>query len=81
MAQTKKHQINSVVAKIEKSKESAENQTEDHTGIFFIDLLRQVLKTLRLILTMITISYFTGILWLIYSKINSEYWRHGDPEE
>lgn len=51
---------------IENDPELAENQRLDNNNIELLMKISYSLKTLKLAITIFNISYFVGIVWLIY---------------
>ena len=52
-----------------------EDMLNDNNNIEFLIKLGYFFKTLKLVLVILTISYFVGILWLIICQLNIEYYK------
>jgi len=70
----KKFSMNRLQRIIDKDPNMAENIEIDQTHITYILVTNLTLKTIKLLITILTFCYFTGIIWVIICNVNYHYY-------
>ena len=78
MHEVKKISFSRLERMIDQDPELAENQDIDNNNIELLMKIGYGLKTLKLAITIFNISYFMGIIWLIYCDFTSKDWERDD---
>jgi len=55
--------------KIANDERLADDMDEDHNQIENLMIINYMLKTFKLIITIVNISFFIGMFWLIYCEV------------
>lgn len=71
MQQLQKFYSHKILKEIERDPLLDDNLDKDMNSIDWLIKVRYMLKTFKLILMLFNVSYFTGILWIIYCDVMS----------
>jgi hypothetical protein len=70
-----------MLLKIEKDPLVDENTLEDNNSIDILMNIKYFLETFKLILVIFNVSYFTGIIWIIFCDFMERYFFSHEVDE